>query len=146
MLLKDLLLIREAYLHAGKTVVVANGVFDCLHPGHVDLLRFASHQGDVLFVLINSDESVKRLKGTSRPIVRQGLRAMVLSELRCVDAVFVFDEDTPAKLLKKLMPDILVKGADTPRPWPGEEFCGECIAAPYLTGFSTTAIAERIAQ
>ena len=128
----------------GKRIVVANGVFDLLHPGHAGLLFFAKQQGNFLIVAINSDESTRRLKGPDRPIWSVEWRRRMVWAIRWVDAIMVFEDDTPARLLQRLQPDVLVKGQDTPRPWPGEEFCGECIAAPYLNGFSTTAMAERM--
>ncbi|MCU0607909.1 MAG: D-glycero-beta-D-manno-heptose 1-phosphate adenylyltransferase [Candidatus Edwardsbacteria bacterium] len=96
----------------GRTVVFTNGVFDLLHRGHVEYLEQARALGDVLVVGLNSDASVKRIKGERRPLCPQGDRAAVLSALACVDHVVLFDEDTPQRLIESLVPDILVKGAD----------------------------------
>lgn len=97
---------------ARKTIVTTNGCFDLLHVGHVRILRAARELGDILVVGLNSDSSVKRLKGASRPINTQDDRAEVLSSLGCVDYVTVFDEDTPVEFLKLVKPDVHVKGAD----------------------------------
>lgn len=95
-----------------KKVVFTNGVFDILHRGHVEYLLKAKSMGDILIVGMNSDESVKRIKGDLRPIVREDDRAFILSQLGCVDGVSLFDEDTPLNLISAIVPDILVKGAD----------------------------------
>jgi len=95
-----------------KKVVFTNGVFDLIHAGHVDYLTKAKELGDVLIVGLNSDNSVKRIKGEKRPILTQEERAFVLSKLKPVDYVIFFDEDTPEKLISELVPDVLVKGAD----------------------------------
>jgi D-beta-D-heptose 7-phosphate kinase/D-beta-D-heptose 1-phosphate adenosyltransferase len=97
---------------AGRLIVFTNGCFDLLHVGHLQCLQFAKAQGDVLIVGINSDASVKRLKGSSRPIVPQGERAMILAGLTCIDYVTVFDDDTPAAMVAEIIPNVLVKGAD----------------------------------
>ena len=104
--------LRNSLKSQTKKVVFTNGVFDVLHSGHVDYLIKAKEMGDVLIVGMNSDDSVKRLKGEKRPIVPQEQRAFVLSNLKPVDYVVIFEEDTPAKLIEKIIPDILVKGAD----------------------------------
>lgn len=104
--------IREKLKAEGKKVVFTNGVFDLIHSGHVDYLVKAKQLGDVLFVGLNSDESVKRIKGDKRPILKQDERAFILSNLKPVDYVIFFDDDTPANLISELIPDILVKGAD----------------------------------
>lgn len=96
----------------GERVVFTNGVFDLLHPGHVRYLEEARQLGDVLIVGINSDQSVRRNKGEERPIVPESERAELLAALRCVDAVVVFDEQTPHAILSAIQPDVLVKGAD----------------------------------
>ena len=137
-------------LHAqGRTIVFTNGVFDLLHPGHVRYLRQARGLGDALVVGLNSDASVRRNKGTGRPIIPEQERAEVLVALDAVDLVVVFDEDTPAEIIRACQPDILVKGAD----WPADQIVGrdtvearggrvERIA--IAEGHSTTAIVERI--
>jgi D-beta-D-heptose 7-phosphate kinase/D-beta-D-heptose 1-phosphate adenosyltransferase len=97
---------------AGRRVVFTNGVFDLLHPGHVRYLRAASREGDVLIVAVNSDRSVRANKGPTRPITPERERAEILSALACVDAVVIFDEETPADIIRRVQPDVLVKGAD----------------------------------
>ncbi len=103
---------RNSWKQQQKKVVFTNGVFDLLHRGHVEYLSKAKSLGDVLIVGMNTDASVKRFKGELRPIVQQDDRAFILSQLLCVDAVCLFDEDTPHELISALVPDILVKGAD----------------------------------
>ncbi len=96
----------------GKKIVFTNGCFDLVHAGHIDYLSKAKAMGDVLIVGLNSDDSVKRLKGKMRPILNEPERAFILSNIKPVDYVIFFDEDTPQKLIEELLPDILVKGAD----------------------------------
>ena len=96
----------------GKTIVFTNGVFDILHKGHVDYLNEAKKSGDLLIVGINSDASVKRLKGDDRPINGEGDRSFIIENLKCVDRTIIFDSDTPYDLIKAIEPDILVKGGD----------------------------------
>ena len=93
-------------------LVFTNGVFDLLHPGHVRYLQAARNEGDTLIVAVNSDPSVRAIKGPARPINPEAERAEVLAALRCVDAVVVFDEETPAEIIRAIQPDVLVKGAD----------------------------------
>jgi D-beta-D-heptose 7-phosphate kinase/D-beta-D-heptose 1-phosphate adenosyltransferase len=134
---------------AGKRVVFTNGVFDILHPGHVRYLQAARAHGDVLIVGINSDASVRRNKGPERPINPQGERAEVLAALACVDAVAIFDDDTPADVIRRVQPDVLVKGAD----WPADQIVGRdtvearggrVVLEPVEQGYSTSAIIERV--
>lgn len=103
---------REALRRTGRQVVFTNGVFDIIHRGHCEYLRDARNQGDVLVVGLNSDASVRRLKGEKKPIVPEEDRATVLSALGAVDYVVIFGEDTPANLISELLPDVLVKGGD----------------------------------
>jgi len=110
--LAELKAIRLQLKTAGKKVVFTNGVFDLIHAGHVDYLSKAKELGDVLVVGLNTDNSVKSIKGDKRPILRQEERAFVLSSLKPVDYVVFFNEDTPEKIIKELIPDVLVKGAD----------------------------------
>jgi rfaE bifunctional protein nucleotidyltransferase chain/domain len=110
--LDELKKIRENLRRQNKTVVFTNGCFDILHAGHVDYLSKAKALGDILIVGLNSDSSVKRLKGNSRPITSGLERAFVISQLKAVDYVIFFDEDTPYNLISELIPDVLVKGAD----------------------------------
>jgi D-glycero-beta-D-manno-heptose 1-phosphate adenylyltransferase len=104
--------IREKLKEENKKVVFTNGVFDIIHSGHVDYLIKAKALGDILIVGLNTDSSVKRIKGEKRPIISQNERAYVLSSLKPVDYVVPFEEDTPLELIKALVPDVLVKGAD----------------------------------
>jgi rfaE bifunctional protein nucleotidyltransferase chain/domain len=131
-------------------VVFTNGVFDLLHPGHVELLEAARREGDVLVVGVNSDASVRRLgKGAERPLVADAGRARVLAGLAAVDRVVLFDEDTPLELIQALAPDVLVKGADYPRDrivgadWV-EARGGRVVRVPLSSGFSTSALVERL--
>ena len=108
----ELIEIRKRLKAVNKKVVFSNGCFDILHAGHVDYLNKAKLFGDVLIVALNSDDSVKRLKGSKRPIVKEDERAFVIANLKSVDYVTFFEEDTPAKIIDDLIPDILVKGSD----------------------------------
>ena len=119
--LSELIAIRSKLKASNKKVVFTNGVFDLIHSGHVDYLSKAKKLGDVLIVGLNSDESVKRIKGNKRPILNQEERAFILSNLKPVDYVIFFDEDTPEKLISEIIPDILVKGAD----WAVEKIVGK---------------------
>lgn len=110
--LDELIEIRNDLRKQNKKVVFTNGCFDILHAGHVDYISKAKEKGDVLIVAVNSDSSTKRIKGTTRPIVPQHERAFIISSLKPVDYVLIFDEDTPYNVIKKLVPDVLVKGAD----------------------------------
>jgi rfaE bifunctional protein nucleotidyltransferase chain/domain/rfaE bifunctional protein kinase chain/domain len=135
---------------AGGRVVATGGCFDLLHAGHVAMLEAARSLGDCLVVLLNSDASVRRLKGPDRPLVHQDDRAAVLSALRCVDAVVVFDEDTPERALAELAPDVFAKGADyAPEDLPEaatvRRLGGEVVTLPYVAGRSTTRLIEEVA-
>jgi D-beta-D-heptose 7-phosphate kinase/D-beta-D-heptose 1-phosphate adenosyltransferase len=130
-------------------VVFTNGVFDLLHPGHVDILVAARSLGDALIVGINSDDSVKRLKGPERPIRSEADRAFVLAALEAVDCVCVFDQDTPLELVRAVHPDVIVKGGDyTPESVVGaaevRSWGGQCVIVPLTPGHSTTSIIERL--
>jgi len=131
-------------------VVFTNGVFDLLHPGHVDVLRGARAEGAHLVVGVNSDASVRRLnKGPERPVRSEGDRAYVLAALECVDAVVVFDEDTPAELVATLRPDVLVKGGDyRPEEVAGGDTVrargGRVVIIPLTAGHSTTATIAKL--
>ena len=133
---------------AGGTVVATGGCFDVLHAGHIASLDAARRLGDALVVLLNSDDSVRRLKGPGRPVVGQEDRARVLAALRSVDAVVVFEQDDPRAALSVLRPDVWVKGGDyTPEQLPEavdvRGWGGEVTVLPYLSGRSTTAILQR---
>ncbi|MBP0462273.1 D-glycero-beta-D-manno-heptose 1-phosphate adenylyltransferase, partial [Streptomyces montanisoli] len=135
----------------GGSIVAAGGCFDLLHAGHIALLEAARKSGDCLVVCLNSDASVRRLKGPGRPLVPAGDRARVLRALACVDAVEVFDEDTPERLLAELRPDVWAKGgdygaADLPEARLVEGWGGQVVLLPYLDGRSTTALATRAAS
>jgi rfaE bifunctional protein nucleotidyltransferase chain/domain len=131
-------------------VVFTNGVFDLIHPGHVELLESARGEGDTLIVGLNSDASARRLgKGRERPVVDEAARARVLAGLAAVDCVVLFDEDTPLALIQALEPDVLVKGADYSRDrivgadWV-EARGGRVVRVPIRAGFSTSALVERL--
>jgi rfaE bifunctional protein nucleotidyltransferase chain/domain len=133
----------------GKKIVFTNGVFDILHKGHVEYLNRAKSLGDVLVIAVNSDASVKRIKGDKRPIVPETDRAFVVSNLKSVDYVCIFDEDTPYETIKALQPDVLVKGGD----WKVEDVVGrdivearggKVVVVEYLDGKSTTNIINKI--
>ncbi len=139
----------EALRSRGKTVVFTNGVFDLLHPGHVRYLADARRQGDALVVGLNSDRSVGAIKGPERPIFPERERAEVLAALASVDAVCIFDEETPHAIISALQPDVLVKGAD----WAADEIVGRdvvearggrIVRIPVAQGYSTTRIVEKI--
>ena len=128
-------------------VVMTNGVFDILHRGHVLYLQQAAMLGDHLIVGLNSDASVKRLKGETRPLVRQEDRAVIMSALGCVDEVVIFDEDTPHELLSVLKPDILVNGGDYKADEVvGREFVKRVEIISFEEGYSTTGLVNKIAQ
>lgn len=133
----------------GKRLVFTNGCFDLLHPGHVRYLREARSLGDALVVALNSDRSVRVLKGEGRPILNERERAEVVAALQAVDYVIIFDEETPRELIAELLPDVLVKGGD----WPLDEIAGrqeveaaggKVLSLPYVEGSSSTDIIERI--
>ena len=131
-------------------IVFTNGVFDLLHPGHVELLEAARREGAVLIVGLNSDASVRRLgKGADRPVTPEAARARVLAGLAAVDCVVLFDEDTPLELITGLQPDVLVKGADYSRDAIVgadivESHGGRVVRVPLVQGFSTSSIVERL--
>ncbi|MCJ7552378.1 MAG: D-glycero-beta-D-manno-heptose 1-phosphate adenylyltransferase [Ignavibacteriaceae bacterium] len=118
--LEELKIIRKQLKFGSKKVVFTNGVFDLIHAGHIDYLTKAKTLGDVLIVGLNSDESVRRIKGDKRPILKEEERSFIVSNLKPVDYLVIFDEDTPANLIESLIPDILVKGAD----WELDEIIG----------------------
>ena len=133
----------------GRRLVFTNGVFDLLHPGHVRYLRAAAALGDALMVGLNTDESVRRNKGEGRPITPELERAELVAALECVAAVTMFDEDTPARIVQEVLPDVLVKGAD----WPEDQIVGRdtveargggVVRIAVEEGHSTTAILDRI--
>ena len=132
-------------------VVFTNGVFDILHRGHVEYLVAARALGDRLIVALNSDASVRRLKGPQRPVVSENDRSYILAALACVDAVTIFDEDTPAALIEAIVPDVLVKGGDyAPDQVVGrtvvEANGGSLVLIPFVSGRSTSTLIDRIRQ
>lgn len=129
----------------GKKIVFTNGCFDILHRGHVEYLQKAKELGDLLVLGLNSDSSVKRLKGESRPINNEKDRAIILSALECVDYIIIFEEDTPLELIKNLKPDILVKGGDYKiENVVGREYAKETMIIDFVDGYSTTKIIKNI--
>jgi rfaE bifunctional protein nucleotidyltransferase chain/domain len=133
----------------GRRVVFTNGCFDLLHPGHIQLLEAARAMGDALVVGMNSDDSVRTLKGAGRPVIPERERAEILANLEYVDAVVVFDELTPLKIVAALVPDVLVKGGD----WPGNQIVGreeveaaggKVVSIDVVEGYSTTEILRKI--
>ncbi|MBL8188474.1 MAG: D-glycero-beta-D-manno-heptose 1-phosphate adenylyltransferase [Acidobacteria bacterium] len=142
---------RDRLRQAGKKVVFTNGCFDLLHPGHVRYLQQARALGDALIVALNSDRSVRELKGDKRPILTEAERSEVMAALACVDFVTVFDEPTPREIIAALLPDILVKGGD----WgldaiigreEVEAAGGQVMSLAFVEGCSTTDVIERIAE
>lgn len=139
---------RAEWKRAGKTVVFTNGCYDILHPGHIRLLEAARSLGDVLILALNTDASVQRLKGPKRPLISENDRAELASALAAVDAVILFDEDTPRELIAEVLPDVLVKGADWSHFIAGREEVeaagGKVLALPLEPGYSTTGIVDAI--
>lgn len=139
----DINLFLQNFDRKNKTIVFTNGCFDLLHEGHFHLLKQAKKLGDVLIVAVNTDDSIKRLKGNARPIETLETRLSKLSEVVEVDYLITFSEDTPLKLIQQVQPDILVKGGDySPENIIGKEFVKQVIVVPLLDGFSTTRIIE----
>jgi D-beta-D-heptose 7-phosphate kinase/D-beta-D-heptose 1-phosphate adenosyltransferase len=139
----------KSWRSSGKKIVFTNGCFDLLHPGHINLLHQARSFGDRLVIGLNTDSSIKRLKGDLRPILSEQDRAAILNALDCVDLVVLFDEDTPLELIKNLKPDVLVKGADYKlEEVVGGEFVesygGEVRLVQLLAGYSTTGLANKV--
>ena len=143
-----LLRAREEWRRQGQRVVFTNGCYDILHPGHVRLLEQARSLGDLLVLALNSDASVARMKGPSRPLIREQDRAAMALALEAVDAVTFFDEDTPRELIAAVLPDILVKGADWAHFVAGREEVeaagGKVELLPLEPGYSTTSIEQEI--
>lgn len=139
---------RAEWREAGKTVVFTNGCYDLLHPGHVRTLEAARSLGDVLILALNSDAEVRRTKGPARPIARETDRAALACALEAVDAVVIFDEETPRELIAALLPDVLVKGADWSHFIAGREEVeaagGRVLTVPMEPGYSTTDLEARI--
>jgi rfaE bifunctional protein nucleotidyltransferase chain/domain len=144
----ELLEQRERWRQAGRTLVFTNGCYDLLHPGHVRLLERARSLGDVLVVGLNTDSSVRLSKGPGRPLTPERERAELLASLEAVDGVVLFDEETPRALIARLLPDILVKGADWSHFIAGREeveaASGRVVTVPLEPGYSTTRTLEKI--
>mgnify|MGYP001618307933 CR=1 FL=1 len=135
----------------GRKIIFTNGCFDILHPGHVDYLTQARDLGNFLVLGLNTDSSVKRLKGNERPVNNEGDRALLLASLLCVDAVCLFEEDTPLSIIKAINPDVLVKGGDyTKETIVGaaevEANGGKVVIVPFVSGYSTTDTLRQIKQ
>src|SRR6267378_1971859 len=135
----------------GRCVVFTNGCFDLLHPGHIRSLELARALGDVLIVGLNSDASVRQLKGKGRPVITERERAEILAALESVDAVVIFGDPTPREVIARLLPDVLVKGGD----WPGDQIVGReeveaaggrVVSIPVVPGYSTSAILRKIRE
>jgi len=148
---QDKLILHIAGVRRNRRVVFTNGCFDLLHPGHIRCLEQARALGDLLIVAINSDASVRRMKGAERPVMPEGERAEVLAALAAVDYVTVFEEDTPREIIARLVPDVLVKGGD----WGPDQIVGRAeveaaggrvVSIPLEPGWSTTALLKRISQ
>ncbi len=141
---------RAGWKRAGQIVVFTNGCYDILHPGHIRLLEAARSLGDVLILALNTDASVQRLKGPSRPLLPERDRAELASALAAVDAVTLFDEDTPRELIAAVLPDVLIKGADWAHFIAGREEVeaagGKVLTVPLEPGYSTTNIVDEILQ
>ena len=135
----------------GRRVVFTNGCFDLLHPGHIRGFELARQMGDVLIVGLNSDASVRQLKGPTRPVIPEGERVEILSALEPIDAVIIFNELTPREVISRLLPDVLVKGGD----WPGDQIVGReeveaaggrVVSIPFVTGYSTTSMLQKVRE
>ena len=137
--------VLSEYRKENKKIVFTNGCFDILHRGHVEYLQKARELGDLLVLGLNSDNSVKRLKGNHRPINNEMDRSIVLSALECINYISIFDEDTPLELIKIVKPDILVKGGDYKiEDVVGREFAKETVLIDFVDGYSTTNIIKKI--
>ena len=141
--------IRENIRKDGKSLVFTNGCFDIIHRGHIEYLNQAKLLGDYLIIGVNSDNSVKKLKGKSRPINKENDRAFVLDNLKAVDFVIIFNEDTPYEIIKKTLPDFLVKGGD----WKEEDIVGadivksnggKVLSLKFIKNYSTTSIINEL--
>ena len=144
----ELIELRAQWKEEGRTVVFTNGCYDLLHPGHIRLLESARSLGDLLVLALNTDASVARLKGPTRPLIPEQDRACLAASLEAVDVVTFFDEDTPTELIAAVLPDILVKGADWSHWIAGREEVeaagGKVMALPLEPGYSTTGIVEEV--
>jgi len=148
---EELIALRKKWKSEGKKVVFTNGCFDILHAGHVDYLNKAKAFGDILLVALNSDKSTRSIKGEKRPIVKEDERAFIIANLKAVDFVTLFDEDTPEQIIDDLIPDYLVKGAD----WNIENIVGaktvienggEVQTIEFVSDSSTTKVVETVLE
>lgn len=148
---KDFIPVRKKISDDGKKLVFTNGCFDIIHRGHITYLNEAKNLGDFLIIGLNTDNSVKRLKGEGRPINNQNDRAIVIDNLKAVDFIIFFEEDTPYNLISEIRPDVLVKGGD----WKEEEivgsdivksYGGKVISLKYIDNYSTTNLLKKISQ
>lgn len=139
---------RQRLRDAGLSLVMTNGCFDLMHAGHASYLEFARSQGDALLVALNTDDSIRRLKGPTRPVVAQQHRARMMAALECVDYVTFFAEDEPRDLIAQVLPDVLVKAADWAHYVSGRDVVeaagGRVVLAPMVDGLSTTSIVSKI--
>jgi D-beta-D-heptose 7-phosphate kinase / D-beta-D-heptose 1-phosphate adenosyltransferase len=147
--LSEAVTLAERLRDEGKSLVFTNGVFDLLHPGHVRYLQAARREGDALIVGVNSDRSVRAIKGSERPLMVDVERAEIVDALGCVDGVVIFDEDDPGRVIEHLRPAVLVKGAD----WSADRIIGRqrveadggrVVRVPLADGYSTSAIIKKI--
>ena len=145
---QELVAVRADWKREGLKVVFTNGCYDVLHPGHIRLLESARSLGDLLILALNTDASVQRLKGPTRPLISQDERAELAVALAAVDAVTFFDEETPRELIAEVLPDVLVKGADWAHFIAGREEVeaagGQVLALPLEPGYSTTNIVDEV--
>ena len=145
---EELVAARAGWKRDGRKVVFTNGCYDILHPGHIRLLESARSLGDILILALNTDASVQRIKGPTRPLIAQAERAELAAALEAVDAVTFFDEDTPRELIAAVLPDVLIKGADWAHFIAGREEVeaagGQVLALPLEPGYSTTGILEEV--
>ncbi|MBT6808699.1 MAG: D-glycero-beta-D-manno-heptose 1-phosphate adenylyltransferase [Flavobacteriales bacterium] len=149
--LSDLKIQSDKWKQDGDKIVFTNGCFDLIHRGHVEVLANTADLGDRLIIGLNSDSSIQKLKGENRPIIDENSRAILLASLQFIDAIVLFSEETPEKLIETIVPDILAKGGD----YKVEEIAGhevvlqnggEVILVPFIDGFSTTNIVDKIKQ
>lgn len=149
--IKELIVIVEALKNKNKKIVTTNGVFDILHLGHIRYLQEAKILGDVLIVAVNSDSSVKMIKGTKRPLNNENGRAEALAALECIDYIIIFSENNPIKILEKIKPDVHVKGGDYKIDKVIEKDVvernnGKIVLIPEVKGYSTTSLIGRILE
>lgn len=147
--IKEIKKISEKLKLKGKTIVFTNGCFDIIHPGHIKVLKKAKSIGDILIVGLNSDKSIKKIKGKNRPIIDQKGRCEILSSLWMVDYIVLFDEDTPEKLIKSIIPNFIVKGSDYKKEEVVgkdiiEKYGGKVIIVPLYKNYSTTNLIRKI--